>query len=115
MARKFPYANLPCADEINACFHHIESILSGLANQEYIDYAQDSFLGKGKGRSDPFFVPPPDSLPDLWGNIYNLKTYRGDELYYANIGHIDQQGIISIDAGYLSPSTLVAIAKVWGD
>ena len=113
MSRKFPYTDLPCAEEINAAFHRVESILNVMSNREDIDYVQDSFIGAGKSPTSPRFIPPADSLPDLWGNLYNLGLYRGNELYYDKAGTIDPQGIITIER--MSPSVLVAIAQVWSD
>jgi hypothetical protein len=113
MARKFPYTGLPCAEEINAAFHRIESILNVMSNREDIDYVQDSFIGSGKSPSSPRFIPPGDTLPDLWGNLYNAGLYKGKELYYDNVGTLDPQGIITIDT--ISPSVLVSIAQVWSN
>ena len=113
MSRKFPYENIPCAAEINAAFHRVESIINAAANCEDIDYVQDSFMGAGKRKSNPHFIPPGGSLPDLWGNIYNMTDYKGKERYYDSVGTIDKQGIIAIDGKNMSPSVIVSIARIW--
>jgi hypothetical protein len=82
-----------------------------MSNREDIDYVQDSFIGAGKRPSSPTFIPPADTLPDLWGNVYNLGLYKGNELYYDKVGTVSQQGIITIDN--IAPSILTAVASVW--